>query len=94
MSKLLNSTVHNVPSPWQAKPRALIYWQSDPKFEELEEKEEVIQTNKTFTTISKVRKSYLEILFLFTHKYFIQGNVQSQQRIDQSFLLCLQQNDG
>ena len=75
MSILLVSTVHNVPAPWQAKPRALIYWQSDPKFEELEEKEEVIQTNKTFTTISKVRKSYLEILFLFTHKYFIQGNV-------------------
>ena len=42
----------------QAKPKALIYWQSDPKFEQFEENEEVIQTNKTFTTISKVLREY------------------------------------
>ena len=38
----------------EAKPPAFIYWNSDPKIEQLEEEETVLKTNKTFTTISKV----------------------------------------
>ena len=65
---------HNSVTIWsQAKPKASIYWKSDPDFEQFEQKDEVIQTNKTFTTISKVRKSYSQIYFPF-YKNSIQGN--------------------
>lgn len=54
----------------QAKPKASIYWKSDPDFEQFEQKDEVIQTNKTFTTISKVRKSYSQNSFSFSPKFY------------------------
>ena len=37
----------------QAKPPALVYWNSDPKLE-LEETKVVVSTGSTFTTVSKV----------------------------------------
>ena len=71
----------------QAKPAAFIYWNSDPKFEQLEEQEQVVESGNTFTTISKVSDSLLIVynvhrfsIFLsqaFAAKRILKENIKS-----------------